>query len=231
AASFTTEVFATATTMAGKSIRNGTTKQSFSIEKSFGDIGVFHNYQGMRVTSMALDFTSQSILTGTFGFAGRAQTLSSTTVASATTDSSTNTVMNASGNVGKIWEGGQAITDVVFQNIALSLDNNPRDQPQVGSNYLAGIGLGQCKVEGTFNAYFENNAVASKYVAGTETNLRFEVNDLDGNTYVVDVPKIRLADFTATAEGPNNDVMQDVSWGAMVDSTGTYAIQFDALDA
>ncbi|MCP5014651.1 MAG: hypothetical protein GY938_05130, partial [Ketobacter sp.] len=47
AASFTTEVFATATTMAGKSIRNGTTKQSFSIEKSFGDIGVFHNYQGM----------------------------------------------------------------------------------------------------------------------------------------------------------------------------------------
>ena len=227
---FTTEVFAAGTRLQGKNARNGTTAQSFTVEKAFGDIGVYHQFTGMRVTQLDFDVTSQSILTGSFGFTGKGQDVASATVASAVTDPSTNTVMNASGNVGSIWEGGQAVTDIVFQSVSLSLNNNPREQTQVGSNQLAGVGQGRCEITGSFEAYFANNTVISKYVNGTKTNFRFQVNDLDGNSYVFDIPKVTLTDVAITADGPNDDVMQDISWGASVDDTNTYAIQITALN-
>lgn len=228
---FTTQVFAGNTSLRGKNARNGTTLKSFTLEKAFTDIGVFHQFAGMRVTQMDLDVTSQSILTGSFGFTGKGQSVASATVASVVVDPSTNTVMNASGNVGSIWEGGQSQTDIILQSLALSLNNNPREQTRVGSNQLAGVGLGRCEVTGSFEAYFANNAVISKYVDGTKTNLRFQVNDVDGNSYIFDVPRVTLMNVEVTADGPNDDAMQNVSWGASVDITNTYAIQITALDA
>jgi len=231
AASFTSDIFAATTTFKGKNIRNGVTKSSFTIEKEFADVSTFAQYTGMRVTNMGLNFVSQSMLTGTFGFTGKTQAATSTTVASATTAASTNDALNASGNVARIWEGGQAVTGVVFQSVGVELNNNPREQTKVGSDQLAGVGLGRAEVTGSFSAYYENNALLDKFVAGTATNLRFQVTDADGNSYIIDIPKVRLTDQTVTATGANNDIMQDVTWGAMVDDTGTYAIQIDALDA
>lgn len=227
---FTTEVFAAGTRLQGKNCRNGTTRKSFTLEKAFSDIGVFHQFQGMRVSQMDLDVTSQSILTGSFGFTGKGQTVASATIASAVTNPSTNKVMNASGNVGSIWEGGQSVTDIVFQSVTLSVNGNPREQTQVGSDQLAGVGMGRTEVTGSFEAYFANNAVITKYIAGTKTNFRFQVDDLNGNSYVFDVPNVTLTDVAITADGPNDDVVQDISWGAAVDDTNTYAIQVTALD-
>ena len=228
---FNAEIFGAATSIQGKNARNGTTLKSYTLEKAFGDIGVYHQFTGMRVTQMDLSLTSQQILTGSFGFTGKGQDVASATVASAVVDPSTNVVMNASGNVGTIWEGGQSESDVIFQSIDLSINNNPREQTRVGSDQLAGVGLGRCEITGSFEAYFANNAVITKYVDGTKTNVRFRVNDTSGNSYIVDVPRVTLMDVAVTADGPNDDVMQNVSWGAAVDSTNTYAIQVTALDA
>ena len=232
AAAFASDIFAATTKVQANNIRNGTTKKSYTIEKAFLDNELFHRYAGMRVTALNFDLTSQSILTGSFGFTGKSQVVASTTVASGTvTAASTNNVMNASGNVGRLWEGGQAVTGTVFQALSLSLNNNPREQTQVGSDQLAGVGLGQCDITGAFTAYFEDNALITKFVDNTDTSIRWQVDDTDGNSYIVDVPKVRLMDQTIVANGPNDDVMQDVSWGGIVDTTGTYAIQITALDA
>ena len=228
---FTSEVFAAGTRLQGKNARNGTTLKSFTVEKLFADVSAAHQFAGMRVTQMDLDVSSQSILTGSFGFTGKNQAVASATIASAVVDPSTNTVMNASGNVGSIWEGGQAQTSIVFQSVTLSLNNNPREQTQVGSDSLAGVGLGRAEVTGSFTAYFANNTVITKYVNGTKTNFRFQVNDLSSNSYIFDIPKVTLTDVAITADGPNDDVVQDISWGASVDDTNTYAFQVTALDA
>lgn len=229
---FSTEVFGAGTRLQGKNARNGTTRKSFTLEKAFTDVSsAFHQFSGMRVTQMDLDITSQQILTGSFGFTGKGQDVASATVASTVADPSTNTVMNASGNVGSIWEGGESQTDLIFESITLSLNNNPREQTRVGSDQLAGVGQGRCEVTGSFEAYFANNQIIDKYVAGTKTSLRFQVNDLSGNSYVFDIPKVTLTDTAITADGPNDDVMQNVSWGASVDDTNTYAFQVTALDA
>jgi hypothetical protein len=231
AASFSSEVFGAGSSLVGRHIRNGVTPKSFTVEKEFADVSSFARYAGMRVTAMSMNFESQAILTGSFGFTGKSQAMASTTLASATTAGSTNTVMNASGNVGRIWEGGQAVTGIAFQSISVDLNNNPREQAKVGSDSLVGVGTGRAEITGNVTAYFENNTLIDKFTAGTKSNFRFQITDIDGNSYVVDIPLITYTDFTIAAGGGNQDVVQDGSWGASIDTNGVYSIQIDALDA
>jgi len=227
---FAGEVFGASTKLQGNNIRNGTTKKSYTIEKSFSDVSTTAVYTGMRVTSMALNFESQSILSGSFGFTGKTQTTASATIASAVAAAATTDIMNASGNVGSVWEGGQAVTGVCFQTLSIDLNNNPREQACVGSDTLQGVGLGRCEITGNITAYFENNALIDKFTSNTKSNFRFQVTDNAGNSYIVDVPRVTYTDFTIAAGGGNQDIVQDGTWGASVDSSGSYAIQITSLE-
>jgi len=121
--------------------------------------------------------------------------------------------------------------DIYGNAVAVDLNNNPRPQDAVGSNANIGIGTGRAEITGTISAYFSNNDLVTKFVAGTATSLRFQVTDSDGNSYIATIPKIRFTSATTVATGPNNDVMVDLGFSAMIDSSGLYAIQFDILDA
>jgi len=230
AATFTGEAVTASATVQGKSIRNGTTAQSFTIEKEFSDIGAFHLFTGMRVTSFSFNFESQAILNGSFGFTGKTQTASVSSIASATVAATTNPVMNASGNLERIWEGGEAISGVYFQSLSVDINNNPREQAAIGNAALVGVGTGRCEITGSLRAYFEDNTTLNKFVAGTATNFRFQVTDSDGKSYVLSVPNVRLQEGTIVAGGPNDDIVQEFSWGAFIDDSGLYAIQIDVLD-
>lgn len=231
AASFSSEIFAAGTTLKGKRLRNGTTAKSYLFEKEFADVGnTFQKYAGMRVGSMNLSIESQSILTGSFTFVGKSQATSSTTVASTTAAASTNPVMNASGNVGRIWEGSNAVSGVSFKSISIDLNNNTREQDAIGTNSLVGIGTGRAEITGSISAYFEDNSLIDKFVGGTATSIRFQVDDSNGNSYIITIPKIRFTDVNTVATGPNNDVMVDISWSAMINDDALFAIQIDILD-
>lgn len=231
AASFSSDVFATGTTLKGNNIRNGTTNRSYLFEKEFADVSSYQQYPGCRVASFALEFATQAILTGTMSLMGKTQTADVTSIASVTTAVNTNPVLNASGNVARVWEGGQAVTGIVFQSISLSMTNNLRDQLQVGSASLAGIGTGRCEVTGSLTAYFEDNTLLNKFTGDTGTNLRLQIDDDNGNSYILDLPNVKLTEATIAAGGGNADIVQELSFGAVVDSTGTYAIQLTALPA
>lgn len=229
-ATFTGEIVSGSATVQGRRLRNGVTPTSYSIEKEFADIGVFHILRGMRVASMALNFESQSILTGSFGFTGKSQIASTTTIGASTVAATTNPVMNASGNLQRIWEGSEAVSGVYFQSLSLDLNNNPREQPVVGSDELAGVGTGRCEITGSLSAYFEDNALLTKFVNGTATNFRFQVTDSNGASYIFSIPNVRLNEGTVIAGGPNEDIIQEFSWGAFIDDSGLYALQIDILD-
>jgi len=232
AAAFTSELFKSTTQLRGKRLRNGTTSKSYTIEKEFSDVSTtFSRYAGMRVGSMSMSIQSRAILSGAFSFVGKSQAAASVTLASTSNAASTNPVMNASGNVGRVWEGSDVISGVSFKAISVDLNNNTREQDVVGSDALAGVATGRCEITGSLSAYFENNDLVNKFVNGTATSLRFQVDDSDGNSYIVTIPKVRLTDLTVTAGGSNTDIMADVTWAAMVDDSGLYAIQLDILDA
>lgn len=228
---FTSGVFTASTLLQGNHLRNGTTLHSYTVERSYADVSAFHVFEGMRIGSMTLEFATQAILTGTFGLNGKGLSADTSSVASTTTSPSVSDIMNASDNVGRIWEGGEAVTGIIFQNITVELTNNLRDQNKIGSADLAGIGAGRCEVTGTLTAYFEDNSLLTKFVNNTASNLRFQVTDEEGNSYIITLPRVKFTDHDSPAGGGNADVIQTIPFGATVDDTNTYAIQVDALNA
>jgi hypothetical protein len=231
AVSFTSEIFsAGAGVVQGKMIRNGVTNSSFTLEKEFADVSAVHSFTGSRVGSLSLSFESQSILTGTIGFNGKGIAVASATLASATVAATTNPVMNASGNVGDVWEGSDVAGGICFQSFTIDISNNNREQAKVGSQTLAGIAAGRCEVTGSMTAYFENNSMISKFVNDTNSSFRTKVTDSDGNSYLISIPNTKYTAATIEAGGVDSDVVQDLTFGAIVDSGGTYAVQIDALD-
>jgi hypothetical protein len=229
AAAFTPQLVTGSATVAGKTIRNGVTATSFTIEKEFTDNSLFHLFRGMRVGTWDVNFETQNILTGNFSLMGKEQEIVVSSVASAIASPTTNPVMNASGHLERIWEGGETISGIFFQNLTMSLTNNLREQAAVGYSALVGVGSGRCEITGTLRAYFEDNTVQTKFVNGTDTMFRFQVTDENGRSYVFTIPNVRLQQGTVVAGGPNEDIVQEFSWGAFIDDSGLYAIQIDVL--
>lgn len=232
AASFTSEVFAAGTQIQGKRLRNGTTNRSFTVEKNMqSDVSTAFQFAGMRVNTANLNFETEAILTGSFGFLGKSMTIGSTTVASAVTAASGNDVMNASGNVGNVWVNSDAVTDVYFQNLTMNVTNNMREQKAVGQDANVGIGSGKFQVTGTMNAYFEDSTLISQFENDTKSSIRMQVTDNDGNSVIFTIPKITWTAGNVLADSGDSDAFADLSWGASIDETGTYAMQIDLLDA
>lgn len=230
-ASFTTEAFGATTLFQGNNIRNGVVKKSVTWEKHLADVDDYYRYRGMRGSTFNLSLESAQILTGTFGYQGKGQSFASVTVASATTAQSTETVMNAAGNVGRIWYNSSIASGICFQSFEFTLDNNARDQQCVGSDENSGIGLGNAAITGTLAAFYLNNSILENFIDADDVSFKFQTTDNSGNSYVHEIARIRLTEATLNAEGANQDVIQNISWGAFVDPTGLYSIQVTALDA
>jgi len=230
AASFTSEVFAAGTTLKGRVMRNGTTLKSYSLEKAFNDIGIYEQFRGCRVADMDIALETESILTGGFSFMGKSMTITSTAVASATVAASSNPKMNASGNVARIFEGSDAVTTVTFKSLTMKVNCNTRGQAKIGSDALAGIATGVTEITGTVQAYFEDKTLVDKYLDATYTSLRFQAEDDNGKAYIFTIPRVKYTNSQELTPGSNNDIMVELDWGAVVDSTGTYALQIDRLD-
>jgi len=230
AASFTSEVFEAGTTLKGRVLRNGVALKSYTLEKAFNDISVYEQFRGCRVSDMDLALETESILTGNVNFMGKNMTVSTVATAASTTAASTNPKMNASGNVARIYEGGNAISGVSFKSLTMKINCNARTQAKIGSDALAGIATGVTEITGTVSAYFENKTLVDKYLNGTYSSLRFQAQDDNGVAYIITIPRIKYTSSQEVASGQNNDVMVDLDWGAVIDSTNLYAVQIDRLD-
>ena len=227
---------ATSCSVRGSVIRNGITEKSFAFERkivvnSTTATNVFFQYSGMIANSMALSAKSDAILTGSFEFMGAAPGVSDDTAFSTTIASQTTTqVLNATSNVGGVYEGYPTfalIANCLIQGIDISLNNNLRAIKGIGSIYACDVGVGQCDVSGTLNAYFFDKAMYAKYIAGTETAISFRTIDASGNGYVFTLPRIKFETDKVNVGGSNQDVMDNITFKALHDSTTDCQIQID----
>jgi len=219
-------------TMKGQMLRNGVTQKSFTLEKSFTDITQFLSITGMVVNQFNLAVAAQAIITGGFQFIGKSAAIAQVTVGTgAETAASTNDVMNAGSHVGSIREAGAEITSAYIMSLGINVNNNLRDKPAVAVIGSTGIGAGQCVVTGNLTAYFEDETLYQKYVNNTATSLDFRCTDAAGNTYIFTLPRVKLATGNIVAGGNNQDVMVDLTYQAIRDSTTDCSIQIDRISA
>ena len=234
----TTEATGTQTiVIAGSYIRNGVTESSFTFEREHSDAVQFFDYTGMVVNTLNISASADSVLTGSFDFIGKSATLAQSTGGSGANNAAgSNPVMNASSNVGEIFEGAFSSlatkdTDLYISELSFSLNNNVRGLRAIGSIANVDIGVGTCEITGTMNVYFLDSTLYDKYLAGTSTGLSFAVEDSLGNCYVYTFPAIEIETDAINSGGQNADVMENIGWRAKRDTNTDCQIQIDKFSA
>ncbi len=220
-----------AITITGSFLRNGTTEKSYSVERKHDDITEFFGFLGMVVNTLELTIAANAAVTGGFEFTGKSAALAQATIGTgASTAASTTDVLDALSNVGTITEGGSALS-LMIQEVSISIANNVRGIPAVGTLGAADIGVGKCDITGTLNVMFADDSLYDKYLANTASSLSFRLTDSSDNVYIFTLPNIKFETDQPNAEGQDADVVENITWRAMRDSTTDCMIQIDRLVA
>lgn len=211
-------------TWATNVLKNGVTRKSFTFEKTFeqGGTDSFIRYTGCLINTLELSVTAKEKCTLNFGIMGRGGS-SGTAILSGATYSAANTnpVLNASSHVGSLSITGVSPSPRI-KSLSLSISNNLREQPEVGSLDLAGVGLGQFVVTGRMEAYFESIALYDAIHDDDELAIAFTVGAASGSQYTFTLPKVKLMGGEPQAGGNNQDVMLPIDFQAIYDTGSSF---------
>lgn len=224
-----------AVTVSGSRIANGTTLNSYTIERALMDAtpAQFFAYRGMSASKMDLKFAAGSVVGGTFGFMGKdavrkdgATWLPGAPIASKAFD-----VMNAVSGVGNVMEGGAVLTGTYIKSVDLSIDNSLRAQTAIGTLGSVGIGTGTLQVSGTMEVYLADGSMWDKFRNNTASSLSLRATDGAGNGYVITLPKLKYGDAKVNAGSIDQDVMLSMPFTAIMDPSSNKTILIDRAGA
>jgi hypothetical protein len=218
-------------TVKGKSIRNGTTRKSFTIEKEFPDLATtFVSHKGMVANTMNISAAVGSIVTGSFGFNGMTTTYAATTVGTGTEIAAvSNEVFSPVSSIGTIYENGTALAGTCIRSINLTTTSNTRNNQCLGSMYPSAINLGTINVSGTLEIYFNSTTLLDKFINATATSLAFWFDDAAGNHFVVDMPQVKFTTGSVSGISKNSDCMVSLGFTAVRDSVEGFTIQISSI--
>jgi hypothetical protein len=210
-------------------VRNGTTKTSFTIQKSFSDLTTpeLWNFTGARISTWNLELATGSILTTSFGVLAKDAAMTETQFAGAVLNAAnTNTVLNAVDNVAAIvFDGDPGGSTFYFNSLSVNLDNALRGQEAVGTLGLIGVEAGRLQLTGSIELYFENSALFDKFRAATAFSLTFQAQDAAGNVYLVTIPRAKYTSMEIVAGGTDQDIFASAQFEGIINSAGTYQYQ------
>jgi len=209
-------------------IRNGIERKSYLVEKKFGDVDKYVAFTGMRVGQMSLNVESQALVTGSFSMQGKEGAGSETSVLGTIIPAGIKDALNATTNVGQIEEGGTAV-ETAIRSVMISINNNLRPKPQIGSKSPVDIGLGFVDVTGTLTAYFEDLAMFNKFINHTSSQLSFRFTDSESNVLVFTLPRLYFSAGTPQAPQGNDDVMLGLEFTAVRSNVDDAVIILDLL--
>jgi len=208
--------------------------QSFTLETGFEDVDQFWITDGLRVGTFSYNIASNAILTGSFGFNGRQTKRQGTSKLGAAPytvlDTTSTPVANATVNVGAIKINGEELSTAI-QSITLNGNNNLRDQNAVSYKFPAGIGAGRMEVTGNLVAYFADGSLWDKFIEHETVSIEFSIEDVLGNHYEFTVPAVNFTTDTVNPPGGNQDVMENMEFGAKRDAASGCEIQIDRFSS
>jgi len=207
----------------GGQVVNGAKQRSYTVQRVHEDItsgtsGRSAAYSGCMIDGMTLSATTEAVVTGSFSWIGAKGVSNDTELGTNPVDASTNDVMNSIEDVDGVMEG----TDYASKNITaftMALANNLRPRLEIGTLGAVAIGTGTCNVSGTFQRYYSDATMIDKYLNFNDSALAIVFDDVDGNAYCFDFPKIVYTSAQRVAGGQNQDLIADMSWEAIRSDT------------
>ena len=181
----------------GGSITNGTTKNSFNLERTYTDLTTeLALYVGCMVNQFNVAIGTNGMIIGSVGMMGQRETSPNTSGGAGYIQAETNEIMNSIDHVSRIYEAAAAISLLDFN---ITVTNNLREQPVIGTLGPASFGTNPVNISGSFTAYYESKTLYDKYLDFTTTSLAIAVQDTDGNGYVIDMPEVKITDGSRNA--------------------------------
>lgn len=212
-------------TWATNVLKNGRDRHAFSFEKKFenGATDVFRRYLGCMINTTTLTFAAKQIVKGNMTMMGRSYAADNAIISGATyAAANTKKVMNCSSDFASLSLSGISPA-LQLKTVRLNLNNNLRAQDKIGTDALAGVGLGQHVVTGSIEAYLENKAILDTLDAHTSGALSMTVGSVTGEKYTISIPKLYLTSGDAATPGNNQDVMVNMDFQAVIDTSGSPA--------
>lgn len=219
----------------GDRMINGTTLSALSIERGFlGQVTPTYILQtGMAANTLEMRFSAQAIITGSFGFMGLSGAQSTSSVDASPDAAPSNAsyqIMAAGANVGRVAEAGSAAASPSWvHSLTVNVNNNLRMLTSVDSSASVGHGKGSADVSATLEAYFGDNALLAKLLAGTATNVNIRAAK-SSQALVVTLPRLTYTAGSPNASAKNTDVMLSLTAQASYDSTTGAHICVDRLE-
>lgn len=240
---FAAEAASTKTLQAwlGDVLRSGTVNRSFTVENAYDDVGEFDVYQGQRVASTRWTATAKRIITGSFTLMGggehsepklegtRSDIYGADVAAAAVfLGPNNNDVLNASANVGTVYENNVLLTSLgAFYPMELSLTVETGMRRREAIGFVAPVDVlgGTNRVTGSLRVYYANRALATRVRKGTKSSLAAVFTDQNGGRrvggvmsargYVWDVPRLTYTGGASPdPSGKDTDRMQTVQFTA-----------------
>lgn len=230
---FTTAAAGPSITVKGKSVRNGVTKPSFSLQRSFPDITQFIVHRGMVVNNFSLATASGALISGSIDFMGLNSAVGTTSFGTgADVDSTTNGIMSAQANVGSVYKNGASLSTsgIYFKKIDLAITNNLRALDTIGTIGAIAINQGTFSAKASISAYFSDATLLADFLAGNAMTISYSLTDDSANVLVVDLYG-KLDSGSISGASLNADMMQEFSLTAIVNPTLGYMAQISVLPA
>lgn len=175
-------------------LKAGTTRRSFSMLRRFDDLdaGAKNHwlFTGCEVNTLSLSIAANQIITGTMGIMGQGLALDTAAPAGATFNSPTTTAVLDS-FTGALTEGGTVIG--VVTELSLELTNNLEARYVVGDRNSIRPGVGRLGITGTMTTYFQDTALAEKFINETDSAISFSLPDAAGNDITITLPRVRYS--------------------------------------
>lgn len=202
-------------------LKAGTTRRSFTIQRKHADISTFLTFTGAEVNTMSLSVAPNQMVTGSFGIIAKAQALAEVTSPSYSA-ANTNTPFDSF--TGSITEGGSGIS--VVTSLTLNIDNGLEPQFVVGSSTTIRPSIGNINVTGSMQVHFENTTLMAKFINETASSLVLVLTDVDSNSYTITLPNIKYSTGQPDTSG-DGPITLSMNFIALYDSGSGTNIQID----
>lgn len=209
----------------GDQIRNSAAsivRTSMTIEKGFLGQTV-PNYivgTGETVGQLAATISSRQKITGTATFMGQGGSTSTTALDASIDAATTNAIMAANANVGRINEAGATLVGPNFiRDLNFTINNNLRTVEDVAQQSPTDIVEGEFTVTGTINTYFGDSTLLTKFYNNTATALNVQIAK-NNQGIIFSFPRVTYrGGGNPQATAKNTDVMASFDFSASIDST------------
>ena len=222
-------------------IKGSDDKKSLSVCKELVIDAVnsaFFLYQGARMNSWSVDLTvdGNTPIGGTFNLTAKGEEHSDADPTTASYDAANSNPVFSMPHL-----RGVAVTGIAgavcFSDLSFTVENNLRAQngkctdttvyPDLASK---GIGYGQRNITGNVNAYLANLNIYDEYKTFGEFSLSFIMSD-GVRAFKVTMPRIKITDGSAPAEGNDSDVLQPFTYQALYDTTEETDVIIEAIES